>query len=463
MAIRVRLVPIVALSSLVSYFVASLLTASPQNHPADAAEVSRDLLFLAPTRIEPRPSTPWSETLPQLQFLAERFEYIYAGTADARLQSGAKDFGAEWIIQPVKNTAAAALRKVSFTLAGEKYTLRGRSDDDHAVLDLFRGGSAEPFITAVVWNREQLAAPWLPVLRRRNKDLTAAALQKDLEVGDPILSAIEPAGDSLWVAVGHSSGEGELGLGTVVRFDIKAEIAAVFQPAELATCDVTQVSLSGPDALLLGTRRQYDNAIQPCAGLVRFHPSNRRLEKIAPASTPLENSIITALWKSWVATDKGICSGQSSDRWKCWRIVPTVTLKAGAQITNKPGEKSGSEVKPGEYEVLWANQAFLEIATKDSYDAWLAADDFAEAAARNFDTEPYKLLNTSNGFSPIRPLVKPGGEALEGTLVYRAPLEKLPAPQGAPAGWVKVRIHAGWIARGDLEVIPKLIPVSAQP
>src|SRR2546427_6593368 len=44
-----------------------------------------------------------------------------------------------------------------------------------------------------------------------------------------------------------------------------------------------------------------------------------------------------------------------------------------------------------------------------------AGDDFAEAAARNFDAEPYKLLNSANGGpAPIRPLVKPGGDPLAG-------------------------------------------------
>lgn len=431
---------------------------SPQNSPADAAEISRDLLFLSPTHAR-RDESPMSETSASVAFVSRRFVYHFGGFPPGV----APQFGDRgWSIAPLPHNAEEpapeASHKVSFTLGGENYSLLGKSDDDRATLELQRTGAAEPFLTAVLWTREQLAAPWLPVLQRHKKGLTASALQRDLEVGDPLIFGVEHAGDSIWVAVGHSVGEGELGLGTVVRFDINDKKARVFQVPDLATCDITHVSIAGPDALLLGTRRSYEKTVEPCAGLVQLHPSTRQMERIAPPGSPLENSVVTLLYSKWVATDKGICSGQTTGGWKCWRVVPTVVLKSGAQITNKPGEKSGSEVKPGDYEVLWANQAFLEIATKDSYDAWLAADDFAEAAVRNFDTEPYKLLNTSSGFSPIRPLVKPGGEALEGTLVYRAPLEKLPAPQGGPAGWVKVRIHAGWIARVDLEVIPRLIP-----
>src|SRR2546427_4671581 len=93
-----------------------------------------------------------------------------------------------------------------------------------------------------------------------------------------------------------------------------------------------------------------------------------------------------------------------------------------------------------------------------------AGDDFAEAAARNFDAEPYKLLNSANGGpAPIRPLVKPGGDPLAGALVYRARLEKLPTPPGTPAGWIRVRGRTGWIARAKLEIVPKLVPVEPRP
>jgi hypothetical protein len=113
--------------------------------------------------------------------------------------------------------------------------------------------------------------------------------------------------------------------------------------------------------------------------------------------------------------------------------------------------------------VRWANTAFLEVVTKDSFDAWIAADDFQEAAARNFDLEPYKLLNTSSGGpAPIRLLAKPGGDSpAAGALVYRAALERLSSPAPAPAGWEHVRAHIGWIERKNLEVLPKIVPAEA--
>ncbi len=437
----------ISFASLSLYFLVSLPPSLAQNPPADPAEISRDLLYLAPTQIQSDASGA--------VFSGPTFTYKFSATSG-------------WTVtrksDPSDPDDRDRKKKLSFSLGGADYALVGASDDDRATLELRHSGAVEPVVTAVLWNREQLAAAWFPVLRRQKKGLTAATLREDLEVGDPLLYAAEVTGDSVWVAVGHSTGEGELGLGTVVRFDVKAKQARVFQPAELATCAVTHLVISGPDSLLLGTRRQDGGVHRPCAGLVRFHTSTQQVEKFASSGfgSPLADSIITLLagkdWL-WVATDKGICSGAPDAAWNCWRIVPTVALKSAAQVTNKPGEKSGGELKPGEYEVLWANQNFLEIATKDSYDAWLAADDFAEAAARNFDTEPYKLLNVASGLSPIRPLAKPGGDPLEGALVYRAPLEKLPTPQGTPSGWVKIRARTGWIERGKLEVVPRLIPV----
>ncbi|MBZ5703344.1 MAG: hypothetical protein LAN84_16035 [Acidobacteriia bacterium] len=448
--------------SLLLYFLTSLPLSFAQNPPADAAEISRGLLYLAPAAVQLPPSGA-----PPIIFSVQGFNYEFTPP------SGWKVTPNEWVPEP--EGSRESLKKRTFTLGGEEYTLTGSSDDDRAMLALYRAGAAEPLATALLWNREQLVAAWLPLAQKQKKSLTAAALRQELEIADPLLYATELSGDSVWVAVGHSTGESEYGLGTVVRFDVKEGKAAVFQPAEIATCAVTHLLLLAPDSLLLGARRQDEGAIRPCAGpdksgagLLRFQPSTAKIEQLALPGTRPGNSVVTLLRGPdplWVATDSGICKGAppaaSAISWTCWRFVPTIHVEEVLTLTNKPGEERGSDLPPGDYEVLWANAAFFEIATKDSYDAWLAADDFKELSARNFDTEPWKLLNTAEGPGPIRPLAKPGGKALEeGTLVYRAPLEKLPAPQGSPAGYVKVRIRAGWIPRAALEVVPQIVPVA---
>lgn len=455
-----RLLLAATLSLLLCLF-ASLVPVSSQNPPADPLEISRDLLFLAPDRIQ-----PWeygSETgEARLEFVSAKYLYVYSGGTQGLPASPDGD-GLGWRVSPNEHPSSQPeperKNKLSFSLGGEDYTVSGASDDERATVELRRTGAAEPFASAVVWTRDRLATAWLPYLQRGHKGLTEARLRHDLEVGDPILYAIDHSGDSVWVAVGHSTGEGELGLGTVVRFDVKAKEAKALQPAELATCAVTQLAPNGADSLLLGTRRQYEGTILPCAGLLNFHPSNGKVETIALTGTPPQGAVVTALGSGWVATDQGICRiGQGTGK-PCWRIVPTVTLKSPTPVNNRPGQKPSGNLKPGDYEVLWANQNFLEVATKDSFDAWLAADDYAEAAARHFDVEPYKLLNSSNGPAPIRPLAKPRSDPLVGALVYRALLEKLPAPEGAPLGWVRVRARVGWIPRAKLEIVPRLVAV----
>ena len=441
-------------------FFAGVSPGFAQESPADAAEISRNLLYLAPAEMQV--AQPGS---PDTVFSIQGYNYIFTPG------SGWKVTPNQWAPEPESRDLR---KKLAFTLGGAQYSLEGASDDDRATLALRLPGVQEPLVTAHLWNREQLIAAWLPVLQRQNKRLTAEKLGADLEVADPLLYAAEVTGGSVWVAVGHSTGESELGLGSLVRFDVQAKQARVFQPAEIATCAVTQLAVLGADSVLFGTRRQQEGVIRPCAGLMRLQLSTRQVDrsavtqevdrsavtqevkKIAPAGTPLEDSVVTLLRGTspvWVATDKGICSGTPGAAWTCWRVLPSVTLTAETKVSNKPGEKSADTLKPGEYEVLWANPVFLEIATRDSFDAWLAADDFAEASARNFDTEPWKLLNTSGSPGPIRPLVKPGGDPLGGALVYRAPLEKLPAPPGTPPGFVKIRVRTGWIERGTLAVV----------
>jgi hypothetical protein len=454
----------VALASLLLSLFFSLPPAFAQQSPADAAEISRDLLYLAPTQIERKVS----EEAISLEFAARKFSYLYRIDLEAAAPApAAKDWQVVRASAERREAEPDARKRLSFSVGDDSYILTGTSDDDRATIALRRTGAGEPLVEAVVWTREQLVAPWLPVLRRQRRGLTAATLLKDLEVADPVLLDVAATDGSVWVALGHSRGEMELGTGTVVRFDLKEKQASVLHPGELATCDVTHVAPGPSGTLFLGTRTQLEGVISPCEGLVKFHPSSGQVERIAPPGTPLADAVVTALLAAqsggWVATDSGICSFAPDGTATCWRFVPTVSLKVPAPVVNRPGEEGTDQLPPGDYEVLWANAGFLEVVTKDSLDAWLAADDFAEAAARHFDAEPYRLLNTAGPPSAIRLLVKPGGDPLGGAIVYRAPLEKLPAPQGTAAGWVRVRTHVGWIPRGDLEVVPKLVPVESKP
>jgi hypothetical protein len=444
---------------------------TPQDAPLDASEISRDLLYLAASRVEYRSG-------------GDRGSYALAGSRFAYV---APREGGEWSIVPVNAPAAKSSEKqrvfpveIDGRMNLSPYELVGASDDDRATLALRKKGESEPLVAATVWDREQLAEAWLPELRKEKRGLTLDGLRQDLEVADPevramaIYPASKPAENQpILAAVGQSSGEGELGLSTIVKFEPDTRDVKVYHTPGALTCEVSAVGANlnaqGVASVWFGMRAVREGTIAPCgaSALSKLDVQTRQVTPGAGsgAGKSLPNgSIVTVFGPGGqnslvMATDAGICTlvKNSEHDWDCKRIVPTATLQEAEQVANRPGDKPYGQLKAGDYEVLWANQNFLEVATPDSYDAWLAADDYAEAAARNFDAEPYKLLNTtSGGVTPVRPLAKPGGEPLNGALVYRAPLEKLAAPAGTPNGWVHVRARTGWIARRNLEVKPKL-------
>jgi hypothetical protein len=447
-----------------------LFVSVAQDAPLDASEISRDLLYAAPSRIERR----WAGDTYWYALAGQRFEYAWLSFGPP------KNF--QWQVQPLADASAAKAtrQKGVFPINDSSlFELVGHSDDDRATLALRKKGTPDALSTVTLWDRDQLVEAWLPEKRKEKRGTTADGLRQDLEIADPevrataelILPDKSAQDQPILVAVGQSTGEGELGLATIVRFDPHTLKATVYHPAGSLTCEVSAigVNISTPKAsptVWFGTKAIREGTISPCGGLAKVDLQTRSVTPVSGGKNPPIGSIVTLLTSTvgngfGLVTDAGICNsvGTSESDWKCWRFVPTVTLKDAAAVANRPGDKPYGQLKAGYYEVLWANQNYLEVATPDSFDAWLAADDFAEAAAHNFDVEPYKLLNTtSGGPAPIRPLAKPGGEPLNGALVYRAPLEKLAAPAGTPAGWVKVRARVGWIAREKLEVVPKLAP-----
>jgi hypothetical protein len=431
-----------------------------QNPPAlDSSEISRDLLFLAATRVVVLGEGDAAEKV----FAGSKFQYRIIGITG----------GDKWEVSRAKTSEAFSLttKKHKATLVvGAPYDVATQSDDDRAILSVTPKGK-EP-ITALLWNRDQLLSTWFPILKKERPDLDEGRFREDLEVADAEIYKIDESIDEAWIAAGYSTGEAELGLGSIVHFDKTSNQFRVYHPRELATCaivdllDVTREldKNSTRPGLWVVSRRQDDGVLRACETLMSFdHRADQLSGKSESAHLP--GSMVMVMYslnsRLYLATDAGLCSLDiAQDEWQCSRVVPSVTLKKETPSSNRPGDKPYGNLKPGEYEVLWANQNYLEVATKDSFDAWLAADDYAEAAANHFDTEPYKLLNTSNGGpAPIRPLDKPKGEPLHGALAYRAPLEKLPTPPGTPDGWVRIRARIGWIPRDKLDVVPKLIPV----
>jgi hypothetical protein len=439
---------------LICFLCLPVWTGQAQQRPADAADISRELLYHPAHRIEPSEQG--------LIFRAAQFTYRFDSSSG------------QWQVRREKNFAPAetgqAIKMYKTARLGTEYRFIGTSTDDQGTLEIRRGPEqdlkVEPFAPLVLWKRQQLAATWLDFLRQDAPSLTAEALAKDLEVADPEVADVADDGSFLWLAIRYSTSEGSVGIGTVVRLDPRTNEAKAYQPQGLATSSVTHVVAVG-GALWLGTSRYGEGTIFVTQGLVRLDPNTGEVRSHLPQSSPLMGSIITALRAEgsllWVATDAGMCRVTlPKEEWTCWRIVPTVRLAGPVPVSNRSGAPSGGQLPAGSYEVRWANAAFLEAITPDSIEGWVAAEDLEDYGRRNFDSNAYDLGNVSaGGITAMRLVAKPGGDPLAGAQVYRAPLERVGSPTAE--GWQRVRAHVGWISRKDLEVTPIVQPASPGP
>jgi len=428
----------------------SLTSLHAQQPPVDAADISRDLLYHPARAIESRGGA----------VLFRAAEYTY--TLDPAT--------ATWKVTREKNAlpATRSLSSYRSERLGVEYKFKGESTDDEGILEIRAGAEPEPLLRLVLWTRAQLAAAWAEILREEMPGRSERQLVEELDPAEPEVAAVVDDGTRLWLAIQHYAGEGWLGLGTLVQFDPKENQARVLQPTVIATSAVTHMVGAG-GAFWLGTMRQRESGVSPSAGLVRFTPTNGDWKSYAPGRNPLVGDIVTALHSDeknlWVATDAGMCRVTlSGEPWTCWRIVPTVRLRAPVPVANRSGGKSGGNLPAGIYEVRWANTGFFEVLTPDWIDGWISTDDFEEYSKNGFDAAPYELGNASaGGASAMRLVEKPGGDPLTGAVVFRAGLERAPSKAGdppAPSGWTRVRARIGWISREGLAVTPEIQAVS---
>src|SRR5262249_23628512 len=156
----------------------SSFSASAQDAPLDASEISRDLLYVAPSHAELRVPGDASSTV----FVGANFEYSQ--------RSGA------WSIRPsaAKKEASREKRRVfpvdfPHSDPAAEYELVAASDDDRATLGLRKKGATEAVVTLTLWSRDQLVDAWLPEMRKQKRGTTADSLRQDLEVADPEVRA----------------------------------------------------------------------------------------------------------------------------------------------------------------------------------------------------------------------------------------------------------------------------------
>jgi hypothetical protein len=403
-----------------------------QQRPADAAEISLDLLYHPARRIE--------FTQQGAIFRAAQFTYRF------RAEDG------RWEVAREKNAdpdAGRAMKSYANARLGGELRFNGVATQNEGILELRRSDAPEPLARLTLWTRQQLAAAWPDYSREA----------PDFEPAEPEVAAVADDGTHLWLAIKYSYGEGWLGLGALVQFDPQTNEAKVYRPSELATSSISAVVAAG-DVLWLGTDRHGEGSISPTAGLVRFNPQTAELRSYLPETSPLQGRIVTALATEgdllWVATDAGICRiTLPQEEWACWHISPAVHLAVPVAVASRPGGPARGRLPAGDYEVRWANAAFLEVITSDATDGWVATDDLQEYVRERFFTDAFELWNVyTGGAAPMRLLETPAGDPLSGAQVYRAVLERVGSP--TPEGWQRVRARIGWISRGKLEVEPRV-------
>jgi len=422
---------------------------SQQEPPADAAELSRNLLYHPAQRIE-----------------------FAAGAAVLRAAEFTYRFDpatSQWTVTREHNfdrtSTSRALKSWKDARRNVEYHFTGTSDEKQGELEIERVGpdGSVPVAHLVLWTLDQVAAAWLPHLQREFRGLTVEQVKKDFEPAEPEVAAVADDGTHLWLAIQHYSGEGWLGLGTLVQLDPATGEAVVRQPEELAISSITQIAVAG-GTLWLGARHINEDSVEPTVTLTRFNPASGEVQIYEPGTNPIVGRIVTALAAAenflWAATDAGICRvALPAEQWTCWRIVPTVRLVAPTVVSNRPGGAARGRLAAGSYEVRWATAAFLEVLTPDAVEGWLDPEDLDEYTQRSFEQDPYLLANVSSGGATVmRPLIKPGGDPLVAPQVFRVALERLGAPN--EDGWQKVSARIGWIPRGSLAVAPVLQPIS---
>ena len=420
-----------------------------QEPPADAAEISRDLLYQPAYRIETGAAG--------VVFRGERFTYRF----DAA--------NSQWTVSQEKNFTARqlprAVRSYRHEASGTNYRFVAAESSDECILEIrpFTDAEGEPLARLRLWTREQLVAAWIAEQRAESPRLTESRLREALDAAEPEVAAVVEEGGYLWLAIRFYAGEGFLGLGTIVRFDPKTNEARTFRSAELETSSVTHL-VAAAGKLWLGTMHEGEGFVGPAAGVVRFDPATEEFRAYRPGHSALMGSVVTALSAErdvlWVATDAGMCRvALTTEEWQCWRVVPVVQLAPPMPVSNRPGGAPRGQLPAGTYEVRWANAGYVELVTPDAMEGWMQSDDFEDYTRRQFDARAYELANTyGGGASVMRLLEESETDPLSAAQVFRAPLERVSEPNDE--GWLRVRARVGWIRRENLDVTMQIQPAS---
>ncbi|MCL6481681.1 MAG: hypothetical protein K6U02_08140 [Firmicutes bacterium] len=415
----------------------------------DSAEISAQWLYHPAREIEFREA--------EVLFRAERFTYRWDRSSqqwEVLAEDNSERLPADLAIEEYESERQAAL-----------FQFFGETDEERAALEVHRSlaqGGFEVLARLRLWDRSRLAEAWLEYFREDAPDLTPDQLAEDLVVARPEVAAVFEDGPNLWLGIRYDTSQGALGLGTVVHLDTATGQVTLFQPEALWTSSVTHLARFD-GRLWLGARRFGEGEIEPTVGLAELDPQSGRLVSHRSGSSPgVLGQVVTAMAAEdgalWVGTDEGICRLGKGKAVVCWRIVPTVTLESAVAASHFPRGPAVRQLAPGQYEVRWVTEDFLEVLTPDAVEGWARTDEVAEFERRKFYVAAFELANTGAGGAGILHLLPTlAASPLESIQVVRVPVERVGPPESD--GWQRCRAQVGWIPREGLVVLPRISPI----
>jgi len=398
-------------------------------------DTSAKILFHPPQQIEFREG--------EVRFLADEFNYVYRQADDRWTVTPARNE-----IQPIEGWGTPGGRPQVVETAEGPLTI---ATPEPGALTLSWAACSGPLGRLQLWTREQLGRTWLKQAQRTwgPRPSSPEEVAKRITLSDVYVSEWFEDERGLWLTIRFYMGEGSAGVGTLVEVRKPSCTVRVHQPANLSLFSISHV-VGVRDVLWLATEQFYESGTGPGIGLVRYSKSTGKAEPLARAD-PTRGSYITALVRRgetlWVATVDGFCAlNLRSNSWRAWRIVPRVKLTKSLPLLNLPGGRVRGRLPPGQYEVRWVGEGFVELLTPDCFRGLFPSGWYDWRRAQNADQSSMALATgTKWGVTQLRlfssPVTNPY-EVRPDALFVRVPAAATAREQER---WQPVKVCAGWV------------------
>jgi len=300
----------------------------------------------------------------EVRFLADEFNYVYRQADD------------RWTVTPARNEIPP-IAGCGVPPGGTQVveTAEGPltiATPEPGALTLSWAACPRPVGRLQLWTHEQLGRTWLKQAQRTwgPRPSSPEEVAKRIILSDVYVSDWFEDKRGLWLAVRFYMGEGSGGIGTLLEIRKPSCSVRVHQPPNLSLFSISHV-VGVRDVLWLATEQFYESGTGSGIGLVRYSKSTGKAEPLGRAD-PTRGSYITAMVRRgetlWVATVDGFCAlNLRSNSWRAWRIVPRVKLTKSLPLLNLPGGRVRGRLGPGQYEVRWVGEGFMEILTPDCF------------------------------------------------------------------------------------------------